>query len=62
MGTRRKLKVVKIEVYKIMRIADKVSCYLSVPTVLELVGHSVTVDWLKADKGLLFLMHFVAAF
>lgn len=30
---------------------------------LVLVGHSLRVDWLKADKGLgVFLMHLVAAF
>lgn len=52
-----------IAVYKIMRTVDKVSCYSSSPTVLELVGHSLKTDQFKADNSkAFFLMQGVVTF
>lgn len=39
-----------IEVYRITRTADKLSCYSSIPPVLELAEHSLKIDQFKADK------------
>lgn len=60
--TRRKLRGVVTEVYEVMRIVDKVSCYSSIPTVLELVGHSLKTDQFKADKSKAFFMQSVVTF
>lgn len=60
--TRRKLRGVMIEVYRITRTADKLSCYSSIPPALELAEHSLKIDQFKADKRKRFFMQWVVTF
>jgi len=61
METGRKPGGVMIKVYKTMRTVDRMSCYSSGPTLLELVGHSKTGQF-KSDKSKVFFMWWVVCF